>query len=309
MLRSWAGITEHDSPDRAGAKLEGHVRALFGDETVDYFPYLASLLSLEVGAEYAERVRYLDGDAMGKQIFLTARRFFHRLARAWPTVLIFEDLHWMDESSTRLLEHLLPLVETAPLLIIGLSRPERETPAARIRELCARDFAHHYTEIQLAPLSGMDSNALMGHFLDVENLPARLREMIVTKADGNPFFMEEVLRTLIDTGAVQHDAADGRWRATAQIETIQIPNTIQGVIMARVDRLDEELKQVLRMASVIGRSFLFRVLKAIAEAERHLDEDLAELKAIDLIHAKQHLPELEFMFKHSLAHETMYQII
>src|SRR5262249_44639103 len=124
MLRSWAGITEEDDTDASAQKLEGRVRALFGEETIDYFPYLASLLALEVRGDYAERVKYLDGDAMGKQIFLTARRFFERLARTQPTILVFEDLHWMDESSTLLLEHLLPLIESVPLLIIGLSRPE-----------------------------------------------------------------------------------------------------------------------------------------------------------------------------------------
>ena len=167
----------------------------------------------------------------------------------------------MDESSTLLLEHLLPLVEKVPLLIIGVSRPEQDTPAARLPPALCADFADRYTEIRLAPLSGSDSVQLIQNLLDIENMPRRLRELIVDKADGNPFFLEEVIRTLIDAGAVIRDASSGRWQATAQIEAIHIPNTIQGVIMARVDRLDEELKQVLRVASVIGRSFLYRVLK------------------------------------------------
>jgi len=289
--------------------LESGARALFGEETIDYLPYLASLLVIEVRGEYAERVKYLDGEAMGQQIFLTSRRFFERLARSQPTVLVFEDLHWMDESSTLLLEHLLSLVETVPLTIFGVSRPERATPAARLRDLSAGEFAARYTEIRLAPLSGADSSQLIDNLLDIENMPVRLRELMVEKADGNPFFLEEVIRTLIDTGAVARDASGGRWRATAQIETLQIPNTIQGVIMARVDRLDEELKQVLRLASVIGRNFLYRVLKTIAEAGPGLDENLAQLQAVDLIHEKQHLPEVEFMFKHALAQEATYESI
>jgi class 3 adenylate cyclase/tetratricopeptide (TPR) repeat protein len=306
ILRGWAGISEDDETEAAWSKLERRVRALFGDETSEYLPYLASLLSLPVLGDYAERVKYLDGEAMGKQIFLTARRFFERLARSQPTVLVFEDLHWMDESSTHLLEHLFALVQSVPLLIFGLSRPERDTPAARLRELCVSSFGGHYIEIRLAPLSAADSAQLIHNLLDIADMPTRLRETIVDKADGNPFFLEEVLRTLIDTGAVQREAASGRWRATAQIETLQIPNTIQGVIMARVDRLDEELKQVLRVASVIGRTFLYRVLKALSATGLALDEDLAQLQAVDLIHEKQPLPELEFMFKHALAQEATY---
>jgi class 3 adenylate cyclase/tetratricopeptide (TPR) repeat protein len=309
ILRGWAGITEDDDSNALWSKLATQVRALFGDEMIEYLPYLASLLALEVRGEYAERVKYLDGDAMGKQIFLTTRRFFERLARTQPTVLVFEDLHWMDESSTNLLEHLLPLVEAVPLVIFGISRPERDTPAARLRELCARDYSDHYTEILLAPLSDADSAQLVHNLLEIEDLPARLRELIVEKAEGNPFFLEEVIRTLIDARAIARDASSGRWRATSQIESVHIPDTIQGVIMARVDRLDEEVKQVLRMASVIGRSFLYRVLKAIAEAGQRLDDDLTELQQSELIREKQHLPELEYMFKHALAQEATYESI
>lgn len=309
VLRGWANIREDDTEATAWNKLKNRVLALLGDDTIDYLPYLASILALHVQGEYAERVKYLDGDAMGKQIFLTARRFFDRLARTQPTVLVFEDLHWMDESSTRLLEHLLPLTETAPLLIVGLSRPERDTPAAHVRELCVRDYADRYTEIRLAPLSDTDSAQLIDNLLKIENLPARLRELMVDKADGNPFFLEEVIRTLIVAGAVKRDPSGAKWYATAQVEMIHIPDTIQGVIMARVDRLDDELKQVLRVASVIGRNFLYRVLKAIAEVGQRLDGDLNELQATDLIHEKQHLPELEFMFKHALAQEATYESI
>lgn len=309
ILRGWAGISEEDDADATWSKLERHVRDLFGKETIDYLPYLASLLSVEVRGEYAERVKYLDGDAMGKQIFLTARRFFERLARSQPTVLIFEDLHWMDASSIALLEHLLPLVETVPLLIVGLSRPEPDSPAARLRELCAREYADHYREIRLAPLLEVDSAKLIRNLLDIENMPARLRELIVEKAEGNPFFLEEVIRSLIDSGAVIRDVSSGRWRATTQIESLHIPDTIQGVIMARVDRLDEEVKQVLRMASVIGRSFLYRVLKVISETSKRLDDSLVELQQIELIREKQAGPELEYMFKHALAQEATYESV
>lgn len=311
ILRSWSGIMEEDDPDVTWSKLEGRVQELFGEETINYLPYLASLLALEVRGEYAERVRYLDGDAMGKQIFLTMRRFFGRLALSQPTVLVFEDIHWMDASSAALLEHLLPLVGMLPLLILVVSRPERDNSAARLRELCARDFASQYSEIRLTPLSAVDSAQLIHSLLETDSLPSRLRELIVQKADGNPFFLEEVLRTLIDMGAVVRDPSGpgGRWRVTTQVETIHIPDTIQGVIMARVDRLDEEVKRVLRMASVIGRSFLYRVLKNISDASQQLDDSLFELQQTELIHEKQSLPELEYIFRHALAQEATYESI
>jgi len=309
ILWGYAGITEDDSEAAAWRKLESRVSALFAEDTPEILPYLATLLTLEVRDEYVERVKYLDSEAMGRQVFLASRRFFERLAQARPVVLVFEDLHWVDESSALLLEHLLPLVERVPLLICGVSRPYRETPAARLQEVAGRDLPERYTEIQLASLSQADSAQLVRNLLEIDDLSPRVREMIVRKAEGNPFFLEEIIRTLIDAGAVVHEPTTGRWRATAQIETITIPDTVQGVIIARVDRLDEDVKQALRTAAVIGRSFFYRVLRAVAEADRQLDQHLAELQEIQFIREKQRMPELEYIFKHSLAQEATYESI
>jgi class 3 adenylate cyclase/tetratricopeptide (TPR) repeat protein len=309
ILWQYAGISEEDSEATAWGKLEAKIDTLFSEETPEILPYLASLLSLEVREEYTGRVQYLDSEAMGHQIYFAARRFFERLAQAQPLVLVFEDLHWADESSALLLEHLLALVERVPLLICGLSRPYRDAPAARLQAVAGQDFPDAYVELQLAPLSAADSAQLVRNLLEIEGLPERVRGRIVAKAEGNPFFLEEILRTLIDAGAIVHDPVTRRWQATAKVEAMAIPDTIQGVIMARVDRLDEEVKGALRTAAVAGRSFLYRVLRAVAEADRRLDEHLAELQAIELIREKRRLPELEYMFKHALAQEATYESI
>lgn len=324
ILRCYADITDNDLEDQAWSKLEGKIAALFPENAVgidiqplaqasptiaEILPYLASLLKLKVNEEYAERVKYLDGEAMRKQIFLASRRFFERLAHTRPLVLVFEDLHWIDESSMSLLEHLLPLVGSVPLLIVCLSRSFRETPAAHLREIFAKENAERYLEIELTPLSHVDSNQLFHNLLAIENLPDQLSEMIIGKSEGNPFFLEEILRVLIDLGVIHRDSITGRWRVTAQIEAFTIPDTVQGVILARLDRLEEGAKQVLRLASVIGRSFLYRVLRAIAGARGQLDDNLAKLQVSELIQEKQQLPELEYLFKHALAQEATYESI
>lgn len=307
ILWEFAGIGEEDRQASAWRKLESHVRDLFPEETAEILPYLASLLSLKVGGEYAERVKYLDSEAMGHQILVASRRFFERLAQTQPVVLVFEDLHWVDMSSARLIEHLLPLVNRVPLLVCGISRPAPSTPAAGIREIAAREYADRYSEITLAPLSQRDSGRLVHNLLEIDHLPPSVRKRLIRKADGNPFFLEEIIRDLIEAGAVVHDTATGRWWATAQVETITIPDSIRVVIMTRVDRLDEDVKGVLRVGAVIGRSFLYRVLQAVLEADSVLDKHLTDLQAAELIREKQHLPELEYIFKHALAHEATYE--
>lgn len=309
IIRQYAGITEDDSEVVAWAKLKGQIMTLFPDQVAEVLPYLANLLALEVREGFEERVKYLDGEAMGRQIFLTSRRFFERLAQERPLVLLFEDLQWADESSIVLLEHLLSLVKRVPLLIGGVRRPDRRCPAANLQEVAQRKYAECYKEIRLAPLTQADSVQLVRNLLKIEDLPVQVERTILQKAEGNPFFVEEVIRSLIDTKTVVHDARTGRWQVTAQLRQVSIPDTVQGVVMARIDRLEEELRQVLRIAAVIGRSFLYRVLRATMEADRELDQCLGELQRLEVIREKQIVPELEFIFKHALVHEATYRSI
>ena len=309
IIRQFAGITEEDDEDTAWAKLEGRIKDLFPDQVVEILPYIASMVALPIKGEYEERVKYLDGEAMGRQIFYTLRRFFDRLAQTQPLVLIFEDLHWIDQSSATLLEHLMPLIVNVPLLICGISRSDPKTPDVHLRQIAAHDYADCYTEIRLEPLSSTDTVQLVHNLLEIKDLSHKAHKMILSKAEGNPFFVEEVIRVLIAIGALVRDPTTGRWQATAQVEHVSIPDTIQGVIMARVDRLNEDVKQVLRIASVIGRSFLYRVLRAIDEADRELDRHIDELQQVELIREKSRVPELEYIFKHALAQETTYESI
>jgi class 3 adenylate cyclase/tetratricopeptide (TPR) repeat protein len=307
ILWQYVGITELDSDIQAWGKFEARIVDLFSSESKEILPYLASLVGLVIKGELGKNLARMDGDSVGKQIYLSSRRFFERLAQISPVVLIFEDLHWADESTVALIAHLFPLITRVPLLICVISRPEDTAPASRLREMAAIDHERRYTEIRLNPLSPTECTNLMDNLLLIENLPSRIRQIIVQKADGNPFFLEEIMRTLIDRSAVIYE--NSRWRASAAIETITIPDTVQGVIIARIDRLDEELKQILKTASVIGRTFFYRVLRAIEGAIKDLDQDLDKLTATELIREKQKVPELEYVFKHALVQESTYESI
>jgi tetratricopeptide (TPR) repeat protein len=307
ILRSYAGINEEDSDTDAWHKLEGHIRALYPEEMAEILPYLASLLSIEVSRDYVERVKYLDGEALGRQVYRAVRLFFERLASERPLVLIFDDLHWMDASSAGLLEHLLPLVERIPLLFCGLSRPDQAVPAAKLLEVAEEQFGSYLTVIELLPLSLNDSRHLVKNLLEIDGIPDQSRQMILDKADGNPFYLEEIVRELIDDGALIRDASSGRWQATKRITKVNVPDTIQGLLIARIDRLDEKLKRVVRRAAVIGRAFLYRVLDAVLEEDRDLEQELEHLQSAALIQEVQRIPELEYIFKHALAQEAAYQ--
>jgi predicted ATPase len=205
------------------------------------------------------------------------------------------------------LEHLVPLTETVPLLICWAARPEPDPPATRLGEFVHRKHSGRHVEISLSPLPPAESAMLIDNLLDSPDLSPKLREAILCKAEGNPFFMEEVVRSLISMGAIVRDA--DAWRVTADVDQITIPDTLQGVIMARVDRLADDVKLVLKRASVIGRAFFYRVLQGLTKAEQQLDHHLARLQELELIRQRRRVPELEYIFKHALVQEATCESI
>ena len=309
IIQADAGMTTEDNEEQRWTRLESRIGSLFPEDPADILPYLATLLALKVPENLAERVKYLDGETVGRQVFRSMRKFFTQLARQRPLVLIFEDAQWMDQSSALLLEHLMPLVRETPLLLCVVGRPESDSPETSLCDIAMQNFAECYQEIHLDPLSPTESAQLVHNLLPIEGFIPGLPERLLQKAEGNPFFLEEMIRALIDLGAFIRDRNTGRWQATAQVARITIPDTLQGVVTARIDRLGDDLKKVLKMASVIGRTFFYRVLRGIMKADQELDHRLAELQDFEFIREKRRIPELEYIFKHALLQETAYESI
>ena len=308
IIREATAITEHDSEADSWTKLEQRVRTLLPDQVPEIVPYLGTLLGLSAPERWQERVRYLNGEAMGRQIYRSSRLFFERLAEARPLVLVFEDLQWADQSSAALLDHLFPLVTEVPLLLVGLGRPDPQTPAAHLREVARREYADRYTEIVLTPLVAGESAQLVRNLLQIDEVPPTMRDVILGRAEGNPFFVEEIIRTLIELNVIIRDDA-GQWQLATAVDQIAVPGTLRGVIMARVDRLDEKLKSVLKTAAVIGRAFHHKILQALVDAPERLDDQLMALQQQDLLQERQRVPEREYVFKHAVTQEAIYESI
>ncbi len=307
ILRSDAGILGEDGEKAGWTGLEDRVMSLFPEDGAEILPYLAALLGLEVRGELAEQVRYLSGEAMGRQIFLASRRYFERLAQQCPLLLVFEDWQWADASSAALLEHLLPLVERVPLLVCLLSRPSPSIAGSRLLAHAVRSYSLRYTSLPLAPLSASDSADLLHHLLGLERLPPAAERIILDKTDGNPFFLEEVVRSLIHTRTIVRGLVAGGWRVTQPIEQLELPATIQEVILARVSRLTDASQAVLAQAAVIGESFSDQVLRVLNRGGPKLDQYLGELQQLGLIREIRPLPRRAYCFEHALTQEAIYQ--
>ncbi len=306
-IRAWLGVGDEAAEVEIWRTLADAIGGRFGSEGDDILPYVATLLGVPVPEPLSQRVRFLDAEALGRQIVLSMRRVFERLARERPLVLVLEDIQWLDSSSAELLEHLLPLTAQVPLLVCWKARVDPEGLAERLAVTARARFAGAYTEIRLSSLAPRDARGLIAHLMGQGELPPHLTDDILRKADGNPFFVEEVIHAMIDLGALVRDEAHGGWRATDRAGPIRIPDTIQGLVMARVDRLDESVKQLLKTAAVIGRSFLYRLVQAVADAQEAVDRQLGELVRVELILEAARLPELTYIFKHALVQEATYE--
>jgi class 3 adenylate cyclase len=305
LLKQWAGIAEDDSENKAFDKLERAIRAIHPDETNEILPFLATLMGMKLRGKHAERVKDIAGESLEKLIFKNLRELIITGSELRPTVVVMEDLHWADASSLGLLESLSRLAENHRLLFINLFRPgywqpEDHTPE-KIREL----LPNHHVEIAIQPLDKETSQTLVGNMLDIKGLPYSLLVQVSERAGGNPFFIEEVVRSLIDDGAVV--VGDAGFEVTDKIHSVVIPPTINDVLMARIDRLEERTRELVKVASVIGRSFFDRILKDVATSVEDIDTRLEYLKDVQLIRDRTRMEELEYLFKHALAQEVAYE--
>ncbi len=317
VLRGLLEVTVEDPPLAVRDALRERVQALCPECFEDVYPYLGRLLSLPLTDEYETRLQNLDGETRKRYTFRAVERLIESAARQQPLVVVCEDLHWADPTSIDLLEQLLGLSNRVPLLLINILRAEKEHGCWRIKKAAAQPSRHRHTDLWLEPFSTADSKALLDNLLRTQALPYELRERILGRAEGNPFYVEEIIRSLIDSKAIAYDEANGRWQATRDVSNVAIPDTLHGVLMARIDRLQEETKRVLQMASVIGRIFFYRVLAEIAREERKLDDPtlwnhLLTLQREEMIREQVQVSKLAhalgraYIFGHDLTREAAY---
>jgi class 3 adenylate cyclase/tetratricopeptide (TPR) repeat protein len=305
LIRRYAGIGDEDSEAVARARLDARVAGYFGDDA-EVHALFASLMSMRLQPEQIELLNNIRAPVFREKLFNFIGQLFIKLTQDKPTLLLMEDMHWADAASLDLLEHLLPLTQSERLTVVCLFRVQTDEPASKSLAMIRERFAGNITHLALSPLPEDTSLRLVEQLLSMSELPPTLQKMILAKAEGNPFFVEELVRMLIERGALIRDES-GSWTCTPLIESISVPDTLRGLLMARIDRLPEEVKTVAQQASVIGRIFLFRVLQRMTEDDASLPADLSHLERQELIRERARDPEIEYMFNHALTQETTYE--
>lgn len=294
------------SPEMSGPERYARLRERIDDRQPgageELAPFIAQPLGLPVDAADEDRYRFLEPPILRGRIFQAVAVWIEMLAAERPTVLYLDDIHWIDPTSLELLGQLMPLVQRAPLAVVLAFRPRPDDASWLFHESLRAGYPDRYRAIQLAPLDETQGRELVGNLLAIEDLPESVRRLIMETAEGNPFFLEEIIRSLLDAGLVERQG--DHWRATADIVKLRIPDTLIGVITARLDRLSDADKQVIQAAAVLGREFDHDTLADLSPDAAHLEAALATLRRRELIYPTS---AGRYAFKHGLTQEAAYE--
>src|SRR5919204_585283 len=304
LVRRWLGVSVDEPELRVRVALRRRLEPLFGERTGEIYPYAGALLDLALEPDAQSRLAELSPEALQYRTFEVVAAVVARLAEDGPVFVVLEDLHWADATSLQLVERLLPVTQEFGVLLVLTQRAERDHPSWAVRELAAREFPHRTHELSLDALSGDAGAELLAALVGSETLPDDLRRRILDGAEGNPFFLEELVRSLVDAGALVRD--DGGWRFDHDAE-IELPPTVEQVILARIDRLPDSARNVLGAASVLGRHFGVPLLEGVSGGNGATQQALHELERLDLVREERRWPQPEYRFKHALIQEGAYR--
>jgi class 3 adenylate cyclase len=262
LVRSMIGVSAVTDEPQVAAALQSYLRDLLGEDWQETYAYLGHLLSLRLDAETQTRVSLLEMETIKRYVSSFVNVLRSASARG-PLVVVCDDLHWADSSSVEVLLGVMGSFASLPAVFVLSSRAERASAGWRIIAAAREIFGDALIELRLQPLSMDESRELVSNLLTIESLPADTRDTVLARAEGNPFFVEEVIRMLIDRGGIVREG--DRWVATDKAAGVDIPDTLHGLLLARIDRLPQESKRTLRVASVIGRQFAVTVLERLLE--------------------------------------------
>ena len=321
LARRWLGAQNGSAPsagnhnggalgaDAMLALLRQQAERIWGEQAGDHYPYLASLLSLPLEEPYATQARRMDAELWQRQLFQTIRSWLAALAERQPMVVAFSDLHWADPSSIDLLRFCLPLCDGAPILWLTMFRPDRTSPVWSFRHHVETEYPHRLTRVELPPLTDVESGQLIDELIGPDALSSATRELVIQRAEGNPYFIKELVHSLTASGALAPDET-GRLRETRKVSSLDLPDSLQGLLTARMDRLAPEERRVLQMASVIGPVFWRNMLAALVGESMapQLQAILTALQRAQLIQERGAAPVLgmEYAFTSSLVRDVAY---
>ncbi|HUJ86999.1 MAG TPA: adenylate/guanylate cyclase domain-containing protein [Burkholderiales bacterium] len=312
--RQIVGASDMDEAPAVRQKLSDYVaRSRLPAGNLAYYETLLAVDTEESRTALSRVARIDVANGVAGAVIGAIRAAIHSADGIRPHALVLDDLHWSDSATLELIAQVATLASVEPLLMVCVMRPDRGAASWSLVDRLQASLGSSFARIDLEPLDSAQAGALLGNLLPIDDLPAPVKARIIERSDGNPFYLEEVLRSLIDCGQVVRDG--GRWRATREIVDANIPETLAGVLSARIDHLPETTKRVAQTAAVIGRVFMHRVLETVCHAappsERveHIEPHIGTLSMEQIVRERARNPEREYSFKHAMTCEAAYGLL
>lgn len=307
-FRQRFGITSEDSAESMHAKLMSVIRPGPSSDLYEVLLHTFVSLTNPPGESVSPDQALLHGEAVKHRLLTSIYEIFAHSLSLTPLAFVMDDLQWTDPASIDLVRHLIHLTEEFPALFLCALHPHSESPGWQLKETIAREHPDAYSEITLQPLGETDNDALVGELLAHPQPPGEVKRLIYRKAEGNPFFTEELIRALIESEDFVRDETGQHWIPARKIAEIVIPDNVITLLTARMDRLSPAARDTLQAAAVIGRTFQHALLREVSGApESTLDQHLAELQRADLIAPVSEGEARAYAFRHDLTRDAAYQ--
>lgn len=306
LLMHWLGMSAQDPDLKLRVGLHRQVGRACGEGASEVYPYLGSMLGTALEPDAAELVKGLGAEELQQRTFAALATLFRQLAEGAPLILILEDLHWADATSVELVRSLLPLCEEAAILLVLIGRPDRGHPLWEVMERAGREWPHRTTQIALGALSTATNGELLRSLLGSGELPANLNAQILELAEGNPFYLEEVVKGLEESGCLVRRGDALHFDHEAELA---IPPTVEKVILGRIDRLRPTHRELLAAGAALGRDFGLPMLEGVAADAEGVRDALRELQRLDLLREARRWPYPEYRFTNTLIQEAVYRTL
>jgi len=307
----WIDLLEHalgtqDVPMQESAeRLRSECERLWGGAVQEHYPYLAALLSLPLEAALAEQIAQQDAEGVRQRSFGAVRSWVEAMAREGPLVLAFDDVYWADSTSLQLLEYCLSVCDQHPVLFLIMFRARRESAIWAFQQRVERQYPHRLETLVLEPLSPLESAEMIEELVGAGTLPAEARDQIATRAEGNPYYIEEIIRSLIRGDVLVQAGGESRWCLARDIEEVDLPDTLRSLLSARIDDLSAAERHTLQAAALVGNVFWRNVLEEVVGSEVDLGACLTGLQRAQLIGERGQVTDLgmEYVFRSGLLRE------
>jgi len=308
-FEAYLGLKESDTALDRRIKLTSRLEQVFGGDQAamdEVLPYIGNMLSVTFEGPLADRIAYLDPEQLQRRTWVAVRDLLAREVSQRPVILALDDLHWLDSISNDLIYFLMENLREVPIYLMLIYRPERRDLCWALGETAQSKYASRYELIEITPLVPEAARRLIDIMLPMTEEGKPIKEMLLDKAGGNPFYLEEFIRVLLDDDFIERSG--DIWVLKKDVSEFRPPDSLEQMLSARIDKLDDASKVVLQTASVIGRKFEHEVLEDVVDDTAKLDDCLSYLTDLNFVYEEVPDP-LAYVFGHIVTYEISYNAI